>query len=232
MPRKYPRLRSPENIVKELQMLTDKYGINSVFVYDDELIGVGDKHNEWLIDVSTEIYGSDMDFIHFKGQGRCSEKFINDKVCKNLADAGFFAMMMGCESGSDEVKRAVKKGTTNEDIKHTLKLLHDNGIKVYGFWMIGLPTETREEAKKTEKLIEEMTPYMDWIQISVFSPLPGSDFWDTAIENGYMKNFSAVANFQQFPMLDMPWMTPDEIMKWKKKLFSVYKYSKEKYEFV
>jgi radical SAM superfamily enzyme YgiQ (UPF0313 family) len=227
IPRKYPRLRSPKNIVKELQMLRDKFGINSVFVYDDELIGMGDKHNEWLIDVLTEIYGSDMDSVYFKGQGRCSEKFINDKVCKNLVDAGFFAMMMGCESGSDEVKRAIKKGTTNEDIRHTLKLLRDNGVKVYGFWMIGIPTETRDEAKKTEKLIEELSPYMDWIQITIFSPLPGSDFWKTAIDNGYLKDYRAAANFQTDSVLDMPWMTKDEILKWQHKLYFVYEYSRK-----
>jgi len=226
MPRKYPRLRSPENIVKELQMLKDKFGINSVFVYDDELIGMGDKHNEWLMSVLTEICAKDLEDIRYKGQGRCSKKFITKEISEWLIFAGFFAMMMGCESGSDEVKRAVKKGTTNEDIRHTLKLLHDNGIKVFGFWMIGLPTETRDESKKTEKLIEEMTPYMDWIQISVFSPLPGSDFWQTAIDNGYLKNFNAVSNFQVYPMLDMPWMSPEEIMKWKNKLFQTYKYTK------
>jgi len=228
IPRRYPRLRSPENIVKELKMLQDNFGINSVFVYDDELIGMGDKHNKWLYSV-VHLILEEIDKMYFKGQGRCSAKFIHDDgqgLLFHMKQAGFFAMMMGCESGSDEVKRAIRKGTTNEDIKHSLKLLHDNGIKTYAFWMIGMPTETRIEAKKTENLIAETTPYIDWIQITVFSPLPGSDFWQTAIDNGYLKDYKAAINFQTTAMLDMPWMSRDEILKWKMKLYMTYEHTK------
>jgi len=229
MPRKYPRMRSPDNIIKELQMLKNDFGINSVFVYDDELIGMGEKHNEWLMQVLMGIISLDWNAneMRFKGQGRCNEKFVTKEISEFLVFSGFFAMMMGCESGSNEVKRAIKKGTTNDDIRHTLRVLHSAGIRVYGFWMVGMPTETREEAKKTEKLVEELTPFMDWIQITIFSPLPGSDFWVEAKEKGYLSDYSESANFQSDTMLDMPWMTKDEIRKWQQKLYAVFNSGKK-----
>jgi len=240
MKRGKPRTRNPKKVSEELKMLHDKYNINSVFVYDDELIGMGTEHEKWLFEVLEEItvWNEDGHFnplVWLKGQGRCSEKFVTEESGLMLKDAGFFAMMMGCESGSDEVKKIIKKGTTNDDIKHTLEVL-SKYVSIYGFWMIGMPGETSKHAGETERLIYEVSKYMEWIQITIFSPLPGSDFWDEALENGWLngniltreerwiysiENLSK--NFQVDAVLDMPWMSRDEIRKWQNKLYSVYK---------
>lgn len=225
MPRKYPRLRSPENILEELNMLKKKFGINSVFVYDDELIGMGIKHNEWLTKVCEKISGTG---ISFKGQGRCSKNFVTSEIVNRLKNSGFFGLMMGCESGSDDVKNAIRKGTTNEDIRYSLETIHKAGIKIYGFWMVGMPEETPAEVKKTEKLIIEMAPYMDWLQVTIFSPLPGSDFWIEAKDKGYLKEIDMLRNWEDKPLLDMPWMTQDQIAAWQMKLYSVFFSVKEK----
>lgn len=231
MPRKYPRLRSPEKIAQELNMLKDKFKINSVFVYDDELIGMGEKHNEWLLSVLEKIPKD----ISYKGQGRCNQKFVTEKIAKSLKSAGFFSMMMGCESGSEKVKRAVRKGTTNDDIRYSLKTLHEAGILVYSFWMVGLPEETRNEFYETERFIMELSPYSKWFQVSIFSPLPGSDFWDEAFDKGwfgiktddyeaFLDSYVKVAhlNWQNLPFLEMPWMTKDEISKNYRKLLRMF----------
>jgi len=226
MKRGKPRNRSPDKIVEELKILVKKFDVNSVFVYDDELIGMNIEQNKWLHEVVKKIDKELHGKIMFKGQGRCNYNIIRDALDRelllNMKDAGFFAMMMGCESGSEKVKEHLKKGTSNDDIRYTLKTLHDVGIKVFGFWMIGMPEETREEAKKTEELIVEMIPYMEWIQVSVFSPLIGSDFWAEATENGWIKNFDKTKNIQIEPMLDMPWMNGNEILKWQKKFYTIF----------
>ena len=220
--RGYPRTRGAKNIVEELRMLRDRFGINSIFVYDDELIGMSPKHNTWLKEVLSEIRANGLNTIRFKGQGRCNKNFITDDIARDLKESGFFAMMMGCESGSEIVKTRIKKHTTNEDIRHSLKTLHDAGIRIYGFWMIGMPDETRDEARKTERLIEEVCPYMDWIQVTIFSPLLGSEFYEEAKERGWLKNFDRTKNFQVDTMLEMPFMSRDEIVRWQKKLYTVF----------
>jgi magnesium-protoporphyrin IX monomethyl ester (oxidative) cyclase len=222
MKRGMPRTRNPIRIVNELKMLHEEFGINSIFVYDDELIGMSDKINKWLLEV-VDLINEEIDGMVFKGQGRCSKRFTDYGLLVHMKHAGFFAMMMGCESGSEEVKKIIKKGTTNDDIRFTLKTLHEAKIKVYGFWMIGMPGETREEARKTENLIVEMCPYMDWIQVSVFSPLLGSDFFEEAIEKGWLKNFDRTRNYQVDTMLEMPYMSRDDIVKWQNKLYTVFR---------
>ena len=237
------RRRGRESIVKELNYLNDRFKINSIFVYDDELIGMSESQNEWLYNVAHEINETSRLDIHFKGQGRCSEKFISRGVLAEMKLAGFFAMMMGCESGSENVKKRIKKGTSNDDIRITLTALNDIGLDVYGFWMVGMPEETPEEASKTEELIYEMAPLMKWLQVTVFSPLPGSELWDEALDMGWLCGDtegieercnhaleSMSTNFQTMPLLDMPWMSKESILKWQRKLFSAYEAGKRNYD--
>ena len=96
-------------------------------------------------------------------------------------------MMMGCESGSLKVLKAMRKGTTPDDIRFTLPKLMDNGIDVFGFWMIGNVEETEEDAMKTYELMSEMLPYMKQKQVTILNPLPASYLWDMAIEKGWLK---------------------------------------------
>jgi radical SAM superfamily enzyme YgiQ (UPF0313 family) len=235
MKRGKPRLRNPEKIADELKYLKEKFDINSIFVYDDELIGMSENSNKWLIDICNEIGIRDIHHgMWFKGQGRCSEKYINEDVLDHMRGIGFFAMMMGCESGSEEVKKIIKKGTSNEDIRYTLNTL-SKWVDIYGFWMIGMPGETSAEARKTEELIYELAPRMKWIQVTIFSPLPGSDFWDEALDNGWLNGHiigseerfvfsieNVSKNFQMNAVLDMPWMNNNDIKKWQTKLYSAY----------
>jgi radical SAM superfamily enzyme YgiQ (UPF0313 family) len=222
-----PRRRSPGRIVEELKMLRKKYGVNSIFVYDDELIGMGTEHEKWLFDVLEGVvaWNNDEHFnplIWFKGQGRCSEKFITEETGLMLKDAGFFAMMMGCESGSEKVKKRIKKGTSNQDIRHSLKIL-SKWVDIYGFWMVGMPEETEAEVNETIALVSELTKYMRWFQVTIFSPLPGSTFWKEAITKDWIdSSFLSSRNFQVDASLNMPWMTKHKIVKMRDKIRMAY----------
>jgi len=232
MKRGKPRTRSPKKISEELIMLHEVYGINSVFVYDDELIGMGNEHEKWLTEISDELATWNLDehfnpLVWLKGQGRCSEKFITEDTGRILKDAGFFAMMLGCESGSEKVKNRIKKGTTNQDIRHTLDII-SKWVDIYGFWMVGMPEEVEDDIRETERLIIETAKYMKWLQVTVFSPLPGSDFWDEAIEKKWLsEDFNGTTNFQVAGMLNMPWLDSETIQKWQTRLNMAYAWSKK-----
>jgi len=214
--RYYPLLKNPQKICDELEYLQDNYGIKTFFVYDDELMGLSKKHNEWMESVCKEIIDRGIK-ANLKGQGRCSTRFVNDKTLSMMREAGFKAMMMGCESGSLKVLKAMRKGTTPDDIRFTLPKLAEHGIDVYGFWIIGNVEETEEDAMKTYELMSEMLPYMKQKQVTILNPLPASYLWDMAIEKGWMKYDETIWSkmHQKEPILEMPWMTHEQIVKWR-----------------
>lgn len=220
--RYFPFLKNPQKVCDEIEYLQDKFGIKTFFVYDDELIGLSKKHNEWMESICQEIIDRGI-VANFKGQGRCSKRFVNDKTLSMMREAGFKAMMMGCESGSLKVLKAMRKGTTPDDIRFTLPKLMDNGIDVFGFWMIGNVEETEEDAMKTYELVSEMLPYMKEKQVTILNPLPASYLWDMAIEKGWLKYDETIWSrmHQKTPMLEMPWMTHEQIVKWRDILVSL-----------
>jgi radical SAM superfamily enzyme YgiQ (UPF0313 family) len=83
---------------------------------------------------------------------------------------------MGAESGSQKILDAMDKGTTIEQIHASTKLIRKYGMKPSFFIQFGYIGETKEDIKKTIRMINELLPYE--IGISVSYPLPGTGFYE------------------------------------------------------
>ena len=212
------RFRKPESIIDELKIMHEKYRINSFFVYDDELIGQSPKQNKWLIEVCQEIIDSGLK-IEMKCQGRCSP-FVTPELIKIMKEAGFKAVMLGCESGSQKVLNAIQKGTTPEWIEQTVKIIHDEGIDVWGFWMVQNLEETPEEARKTEELIKKVKSYMKFRQVTIATPWPGSDLYEIATKNNWIFDTNLSHWIASQPVMNTPWMSANEAVYWRNRLLN------------
>lgn len=212
------RRRSIPSIIAELKELK-ALGIRSIFVYDDELVGVNKEQYSWLMDLCDTIIKEGLNDLIFKSQGRCSNEFVTDELLSKMKRAGFKALMMGCESGSQKVLDAVKKHLTIEDIEQTLPRIHNAGIETFTYWMVGNPTETSEDARLTLELIKRLKPYMNYKHITILNPLPGTPIYQHALENGWIlsHNFNFWSQHGRV-IMEGPWMTEQEILAWEKRL--------------
>ena len=209
------RYRSPKNIVDEVEMLHDKYNIRSIFVYDDELVGMSQFQNGWLTQVCDEIISRGLDDIIYKCQGRCSQH-IKFEVLKKMRKAGFFCIMWGVESGSQKVLNAIRKDITTENIVETFELAKRSGIRNMAFIIVGNVSETREDVKKTVSLLKRIGP--DYVQVTAATPLPGSELWNIAVSKNWIKSNDFSRYFMSKPVSSTDWMSLEEIMKMKKLL--------------
>ena len=98
-----------------------------------------------------------------------------------MADAGLRGYFIGFESGSDRVLRFLRKGTTREINLKAAEVCKKYGIKVWANYMLGLPTETREEVIETISMLKEIDP--DYYSPAFYTPHPGSDLYDYCMEN-------------------------------------------------
>ncbi len=215
------RRRSPENIVKELQQIKDNYNVKTIFVYDDEAFGMNRSETKWLTEVCRNIVDGGVNGFKYKTQARCHRKYVTDEMLSAMREAGFEAVMLGCESGSQKVLDAINKHLTIEDIKFTVKKCKDHGFKVYTYWMIGNKTETVEDAKKTLALMRELAEYIDARRVAILNPLPGSDIYGEAMRNGWITNY----NFSHWiqggcTVMHGPWMREEDILDWEQKLLA------------
>jgi transcription elongation factor GreA len=166
------RYRPPANIEAEVRDLAQR-GIKAMFVYDDELAGVK-QPDGWMSEIADRIGPLGM---VWKGQGRCSQKYITPELMADFYRAGCRVMMWGIESFSQKVLDAIKKGTTPDDIWHTLRVAKAAGIKNWAFTMIGNYGETLEDLAITADALGKAyrEGLIDYRQTTVVTALPGTE---------------------------------------------------------
>ncbi len=103
---------------------------------------------------------------------------------KVLADNGLRLLLVGYESGNQQVLNNVKKGLRVDRARRFAADCRDLGITVHGTFILGLPGETQETIQETIKFAREVNPHT--IQVSVAAPYPGTELYQRAKENGWL----------------------------------------------
>ncbi|MEM2260844.1 MAG: radical SAM protein [Ignisphaera sp.] len=208
--------RTKESIIEELETLK-RDGIKGIFVYDDELVGMNKEQTNWLKDILQEIIERKLIF-DFKCQGRCNPRVIDEELLELMKKAGFRCVMLGCESGSDKVLKAIRKGITVQDIKDTVKMIHNAGIEVWAFFMVGNLEETKEDIELTKQLILELKPYTNYFQVTCTTPWQGSELYNIAKS----KNWIEIEDLSKYDgataVMHTDWMTKEEMQIYREEL--------------
>lgn len=183
---KKPRFRSPKSIVDEIEFYKKELKVKSVQLYDNEFIGMTPTENQWVQEICQEIINRDLTDLGYMCQGRCSQ-FIDLETLQKMRQAGFRWIWWGVESGSQKILDRIKKDLKLENVYRAFKLAKQADIYSLMFLMVGLPDETKEDVKKTIKLIKEIKP--DRVRIHITTPLPGSELWNEVYNKGQIDEF-------------------------------------------
>ncbi len=97
---------------------------------------------------------------------------VDEDLLKLMKKAGCWQISYGVESGSQRLLDLIQKGVTKEKVRETYALTHKTGITIRSFFMLGLPTETREESMETIRFAIELDSL--WAQFTVTIPYPGT----------------------------------------------------------
>ena len=103
---------------------------------------------------------------------------------KVLKDNGLRLLLVGYESGNQQILHNIKKGMRIEVARQFTKDCHELGIKIHGTFILGLPGETRETIEETIRFATEINPHT--LQVSLAAPYPGTFLYDQAVQNGWL----------------------------------------------
>ena len=106
-----------------------------------------------------------------------------------LRDNGLRLLLVGYESGNQQILHNIKKGMRIEVAKRFTKDCHDLGITIHGTFILGLPGETKETIEETIRFATEINPHT--IQVSLAAPYPGTFLYNQALENGWLDDANA-----------------------------------------
>jgi anaerobic magnesium-protoporphyrin IX monomethyl ester cyclase len=166
----YARRRSVDHVLAELRLLRDRYAFRSLMIHDDCLL----EDRDWAVRFA-DGYASEFGQPWFC-QARADLVAGDEDLIAALHGAGLSALSIGFESGSDRVLRLLRKGTTVAQNYQAAEVSRWYGIRIFGNYMLGLPTETPEEMMATAQLVREVGA--DVNNINTYAPSPGSDMYE------------------------------------------------------
>jgi hopanoid biosynthesis associated radical SAM protein HpnJ len=115
----------------------------------------------------------------------CTSRVTTDfETLRAMKEAGCRLLIVGYESGDQQILKNIKKGATVERARQFTKDCHKLGLVVHGDFMLGLPGETRETINNTIAFAKELD--VETIQVSVAHAYPGTELYDYAVKNGFM----------------------------------------------
>jgi radical SAM superfamily enzyme YgiQ (UPF0313 family) len=117
----------------------------------------------------------------------CTSRVTTDyETLKAMREAGCRLMIVGYESGDQQILKNIKKGATVERARQFTKDSKKLGLKIHGDFILGLPGETRETIRRTIDFAKELD--CETIQVSIAHAYPGTEFYDFAKANGFIVN--------------------------------------------
>jgi len=209
------RGRSAKNIADEMEHLAQQ-GVNICSFQDDSFSA-----NRKLVKELCEELIARKSTMPWMARVRVDELDYDRLVL--MKKAGCVMLGVGVESGSERIIKLMRKTRHPEGwIEHCrqiLKWTRELGIGTNAYYVIGSPTETREEIEQTIQLALELNS--DSIQVHFYTPYPGSSAWET-----YKDQLSEDAAAHMFhyakPVLSVAEVSPDELVKLSSKFYQRY----------
>jgi hopanoid biosynthesis associated radical SAM protein HpnJ len=106
------------------------------------------------------------------------------ETLKVMRDNGLRLLLVGYESGNQQILVNIKKGMRIEVAEKFTKDCHELGIQIHGTFILGLPGETKETIQETIRFATKINPHT--IQVSLAAPYPGTFLYNQAVENGWL----------------------------------------------
>lgn len=177
------RTRGVESICRELTLAKEYFPQVKEYFLDDDTFTASPRRAE---EVARGIASLG---ITWSATSRPNVPYDTLKVLK---ESGLRLLLVGYESGNDEILKNVKKGITTDVARRFTRDCKSLGIAIHGCFIVGLPGETTETIEQTIRYACEIDP--DTIQVSLPAPYPGTEFYRQAVENGWLIPSSLVAS--------------------------------------
>ena len=205
------RLRSPEKVLEELWVLK-KLGINNVNMYADLFTA----NREQVMGICKVMIESG---IHMKWTCNSRVDYVDEEMLQMMAKAGCFLMTWGIESGSEQVLRHARKGAYPEVAMQSLTWARKAGIKNWGYFIIGLPTETEETIRQTMEFSKKLP--LDIALFHVAAPYPGTPFFFEVVREGWFRKGTRweQVDMDKGTVLDYPGLSAEQLLYWQKRAF-------------
>lgn len=169
------RVRSPENVLAELREMPRLFPRMKEVFFDDDTFTADPPRARKIAELMRPLG------LCWSTNARAN---VDRDTLKALKDGGLRLLVVGYESGNDQILKHIKKGVSTERARRFTRDCHDIGVLIHGTFIVGLPGETKETIEETIHFAREMNP--ETLQVSLASPYPGTHFYRYVRDHGFL----------------------------------------------
>lgn len=176
------RFRSPQSVAQEVEGLVVDQNVQSIRFVDDLFL-----YNEKRVRSILRLISAAGFYWDANGRANIIAR-LKREFLDFLKDHGAHEIGIGIESRPPRLRERINKSVTDEDIEASINRLTQRGIFVKGYFMIGIPTETKEETQATLDYAKALTKDhagLFYASIFIFRPYPGTKEWNYLLSEGY-----------------------------------------------
>ncbi len=177
---KNPRMRSLQNVAKEIEWLIEKYGIKSIIFDDDNLIIDKERSKDLFRMMIEKKYN-----LKWNAPGIAVYK-LDEEIIKLMKDSGCQYLNIAIESGNERVlKDIIHKPLELKQAKEAIELIKKYDIDLCANFVVGFPGETWQEIRETIKFAEELD--INYVKIYSATPFPNTELYKIVKNGGYLR---------------------------------------------
>lgn len=167
------RLRSPENVVDEIETLVRHHNVDEIQIYDD----IFNIDRERMMKICDLIVRRGLN-IRLSFPNAIRSDMLDDEMILKLKEAGAYMITFAIETASPRLQKLIRKNLDLDKAVRAIDFASRIGLITRGFFMIGFPTETEDEIKQTLRLACRLP----LTTLSIFSVVPfkGTELHDLA----------------------------------------------------
>ncbi len=199
------RLRSSDDIANECRWTLENFpGLKEIFFDDDTF----NYQKARTIELCSKL--KDLKFTW-----SCTSRVTTDyDTLKAMKDAGCRLLIVGYESGDQQILKNIKKGATIDMARRFTANCKKLGLVIHGDFIVGLPGETRDTIRKSIDFAKELD--VETIQVSIGHAFPGTEFYEHIATNGLINLEQKMADDagHQLPNYAYPGLDRGELVEW------------------
>src|SRR5271155_577358 len=206
------RLRSSQDIANECRYVLENFpGLKEIFFDDDTF----NYRKARTLEVTAELKK-----LNFTWS--CTSRVTTDyETLKAMKEAGCRLLIVGYESGDEQILRNIKKGATIDMARRFTENCKKLGLVIHGDFIIGLPGETRQTLRKSIDFAKKLD--VETIQVSLGHAFPGTEFSDYVKKNNLITIDSMTDETgHQLPNIIYPGLDRGELVEWVERFYGEY----------
>lgn len=178
------RTISSENFLKDIGRIVNQYEPDIIYFQDDLFFANKERVFRFFEEYKQKKYR--FKWITLTRINYLCKDYLSVAYLKQIKDSCLW-LGMGIESGSERVRRLLKKEISDKEIIDAVKLLAKYKIPTNYAFMVGLPFENKQEIYQTLSLIKRIKKIhlQSEFTYQVYRPYPGGELYEEAISAGY-----------------------------------------------